>query len=283
MAMFLIAGSFRATGAQPDGDSIHFTPDDPRKWDLITGTQVKRNASGAAQLRMDAIDALETHYGAPRTHQPLTLAHAAAGELLNWLGFSKVVRGQDETVKSSTPETVAGYILTRSADLYGRCICFVGRGAPPQEDGSSFFVDVDALRTTANHHLIQQGLAYPTYYRALFPDLRNEFTAVAKHARDARSGVWAGDETTSGFAVTGLDALENDIVILPKLFRRLVDYLHLGNDSMAGFPAFLAQAADKFFILSTGHSTTGLDVVVEVTGNTIKMTRPIEDLVFDEK
>ena len=72
MAMFLIAGSFRITGAQPDGDSIRFTPDDPAKWDLITGpNRVKRNASGAAQLRLDAIDALETHYGTPRTHQPL--------------------------------------------------------------------------------------------------------------------------------------------------------------------------------------------------------------------
>jgi len=79
MAMFLIAGSFRITGAQPDGDSIRFTPDDPPKWDLITGpNKVKRNASGAAQLRLDAIDALETHYGSPRTHQPLGLAHAAA-------------------------------------------------------------------------------------------------------------------------------------------------------------------------------------------------------------
>jgi hypothetical protein len=39
---------------------------------------------------------------------------------------------------------------------------------------------------------------------------------------------------------------------------------------------FLDQAADKFFILSTGHSTTGLDVIVEITGNNVKMTRPIE-------
>ena len=68
----------------------------------------------------------------------------------------------------------------------------------------------------------------------------------------------------------------------PREFRR-ADYLHLGDDSVAGFPAFLDQAADKFFILSTGHSTTGLDEVVEVTGNNVKMTRPIEDLVFDEK
>ena len=31
MAMFFIAGSFRITGAQPDGDSIRFTPNDPAK------------------------------------------------------------------------------------------------------------------------------------------------------------------------------------------------------------------------------------------------------------
>jgi hypothetical protein len=283
MAMFLIAGSFRITGAQPDGVSIRFTPNDPAQWDLITGTRVKRDASGAAELRLDAIDALETHYSTPRAHQPLVLARAAADELLDWLGFSKVVRGQDETVTSSTPDTVAGYIFTRAADLYGRCIALVGRGDPPHDDGTSVFVDVDVLRTTANHHLMTQGVVYPTYYRGLFPDLRNELTAAAKRARDSGQGVWHSDQTTTGFDVTGLDALEDDIVILPKLFRRLVDYIHLGDNSMAGFPAFLDQAADKFFILSTGHSASGLDEVVNVTGNTVKMSHPIEDLVFDEK
>jgi len=48
--------------------------------------------------------------------------------------------------------------------------------------------------------------------------------------------VWASDETTKGFDVTGLEVLQDDIVIVPKLFRRLVDYLHLGDDSMTGFP-----------------------------------------------
>jgi hypothetical protein len=83
------------------------------------------------------------------------------------------------------------------------------------------------LKTTANHHLISTGLAYPTYYRALFPDLRRELTAAAKQARDSGLGVWASDATTAGFDVTGLDVLQDDIVIVPKLFRRLVEYLHL--------------------------------------------------------
>ena len=284
MGMVVIAGTFTVQGAQPDGDSVRFTPDDPTQWDLITGTnRVKRNALGAAQLRLDAVDALETHYGSPRTHQPLDLAHAAAEELLTWLGFTNVVRGQNETITSSTPATVAGHIFTRSADVYGRCVALVGRGSAPAASGSDFFVDVDVLTTTANHELISTGLAYPTYYRALFPDLREEFTAAAKGARDDGLGIWPQDQTTSGATITDLDVLQDSVVILPKLFRRLVDYLHLGDPSLAGFPAFLDQAADRFFILSTGHSTTGLDEIVDVDGDTVRMTHPAEDLVFDEK
>lgn len=282
--MVVIAGAFTVQGAQPDGDSVRFTPHDPAQWDLITGSnKVKRNASGAAQLRLDAIDALETHYGSLRAHQPQTFAHAAADELLTWLGFTNVVRGQNETITSSTPATVDGHIFTRSADVYGRCIALVGRGPAPQASGSKFFVDVDVLTTTANYDLISQGLAYPTFYRALFPDLRREFTAAATRARDDGLGLWPQDLTTSGATITGLDDLQDTVVILPKLFRRLVDYLHLGDPSLAGFPAFLDQAADRFFILSTGHSTTGLDEVVDVRGDVVRMTHPAEDLVFDEK
>ena len=83
-------------------------------------------------------------------------------------------------------------------------IALVGRGDPPRDDGASVFVDVDVLRTTANHHLITQGVVYPTYYRALFPDLRNEFTAAAQQARDSGLGVWASDATTTGSMSPGL-------------------------------------------------------------------------------
>ncbi|MFD6223363.1 hypothetical protein [Nocardia asteroides] len=48
-------------------------------------------------------------------------------------------------------------------------------------------------------------------------------------------------------------------------------------------PAFLARAADRFFILSTGHSTTGLDAITVIDGRTVRLTHPPADLVFDEK
>lgn len=54
MSMLLIKGSFQITGGQPDGDSVHFTPDNPAEWNLVGGThRVKHNGSGRSQLRLD--------------------------------------------------------------------------------------------------------------------------------------------------------------------------------------------------------------------------------------
>jgi hypothetical protein len=55
-------------------------------------------------------------------------------------------------------------------------------------------------------------------------------------------------------------------------FRRLVDYLHLGDDSMAGFPAFLDQAADKSDgrrSRSRGHSHTAHAAVERLSGHPV--------------
>ncbi|WP_181698028.1 nuclease [Nocardia sp. GTS18] len=289
MPFLLISGVFVAKGAAPDGDSVRFRPDDPALWDRVGGPhRVKRNASGAAQLRLDGIDSLETHYTprhGTRTHQPLPLARAAADELLAWLGFTGVVRNDSETVTSADQAEVPGFILTRGADLHGRCVAFAGRGPAPGSSGAELFVDVALLRLTLNHHQLATGLAYPTFYRSLFPALRAEFTAVSEAAAAGSLGVWAADATTTGAAITSPSSLSDDIVVLPKLFRRLADYLELGDGdlSLDGFPAFLAQAADRFFIISTGHSTTGLDAITVIDGSTVRLTHPPTDLVFDEK
>lgn len=287
MPLLLIKGSYQVIGARPDGDTVHFTPDDPTEWDLVGGIhRVEHNASGKAWLRLDAIDALETHYSrtGPEVHQPLTYGHAAQDELLSWLGFTNVQRAPDEKVTASTPTSVPGWILTRGAGKDHRCIALAGRGTPPGTSGTEIFVDVPMLKTTVNHHLLPAGLAYPTYYRNLFPDLRDELTAAVHQAQATTpaKGLWPKDVTLSGATVTGMVSVTDHVVILPKLFRRLVDYLNLGDPDLGGFPAFLDQAQDKFWIRSTGQFTTGLDAVVEVINSKVRMAHPAEDLVFEE-
>jgi endonuclease YncB( thermonuclease family) len=289
MPMLVIKGNYRIVGASPDGDSVRFYPDDPDQWDLLRGRRVRRNRSGGAQLRLDGIDTLETHYRPPRgpeLHQPAPFADKAAAELLSWLGFTDVQRNANGIVTSSDPESRPGYILTRSADVNGRCVALAGRGTDaPGSSGRFITVTVDHLRQTANHHQLAEGLAYPTFYRKLFVDLREEMTAAAQQARQAGKGLWSKDQTQSGVKVQGISTLTDHAVLWPKLFRRLTDYLQLndGDPSLEGFPDYLEQRGDRLFILSTGQ-WTGLDTVVDVTnGNTVRVTHAPEDLVFDEK
>jgi hypothetical protein len=286
--MLCLAGTYRILSTEPDGDSIRFYPDDPSAWTRVPGPNaVRTNAGGGAQLRLDAIDALETHYspqGGGPLHQPVGLAHAARDELVRWLGFKDVQR-DGETVTAATPAQLPGYVLTQGADKYGRCVALAGRGDAPATSGDQLRVGVTHLRRTANHRLVATGLAYPTYYLKLFPDLRAELTKQAHAARDASppKGVHAADRTQKGVNVESLATLTDDAVILPKLFRRLVDYLHLNGDdpSLAGFKAYLAQRDDAVFILTTGHYT-GFDFVVDVKGQVVRLTTEPENLVFQE-
>src|SRR3954471_21101781 len=120
MPMLCLAGAFHVVGGPPDGDVIRFPPNDPGAWAKVPGPNaVRRNVSGAAQLRLDGIDALETHYTPPggggMVHQPLALANGAAAGLLDWLGFRDVVR-EGETVTGVQEDDQPGFLLTRGAD-----------------------------------------------------------------------------------------------------------------------------------------------------------------------
>lgn len=286
MPMLLVKGFYDVKGSQPDGDTVHFTADDPAEWDLVGsggGRAVDHNVAGRATLRLDAVDALETHYGPSRVHQPLQFAHAARDELLTWLGFTDVQRDSSESVIATTPDAVPGYVLSRGADVHGRCVALAGRGTPPGTSGLEIDVDVPLLRTTANHRLLAAGLVFPTFYRGLPTSLRTELTAAAQEAREAGRGLWPSDATATGAKITGLASLTDDVVILPKLFRRLVDYLGLETMPLACFSAYLAGVRDHYSVLSTGERQVGLNRVVEVrTDHTVRMTHPPEDLLFDE-
>lgn len=285
MPLSIIKGHYRIAHSEPDGDSIHFYPQNRRAFRTLH--LPARIHNGAVQLRLDAIDALETHY-APRTrgsflqHQPLDLAHGARDQLLSLLDFTDV-RLDGEMVRSSTPAQTEGYILTRFADTYGRPVSFAYAGRSEHEDLSAVHVDEQLLAASVNYQLVARGLVYPTYYSKLYPELRRSLTEAVAQARKDKAGVWSADATTNGATISNFDELDNQLVILPKLFRRLVDYLALGGGSasLSDFVEFLAARDDRLIVLSDQH-VTGLDNITEVEGQTVRLTHPPEDLVFLE-
>jgi len=87
MPFTLIRGTYHVRGYQPDGDSVRFGPLDDTHWRRLRG-RVALNARGHAQLRLEAIDTLETHFLGQ--HQPLGLATKALDFLLHELGIAQI-------------------------------------------------------------------------------------------------------------------------------------------------------------------------------------------------
>ena len=278
MPFHIIKGTFHVTGYSPDGDSVRFKANNVANWNLLAGPPAKRNARDHVQLRLEAIDTLETHF--QNAHQPLELAERALESLLDLLGIADVEWNDHRTQIVQASDGTAGYILSRIVEPNRRPVSFVFAGDAPEADGSSVFVDVSRVRESVNYKQTTSGMAYVTYYEGLFPDLRNAFTAAAHEARQASRGVYALDRTNAGFVVNGLQSLEEEHVILPKLFRRLAAYLE-GGGSVAGFKHHLADLAERVFIISTAHATH-FDTVVKVdaASSTVRMTQPPDNLIF---
>ena len=103
MAFTWIRGRLVVVGYSPDGDSVRFVPDElatVRR--LENGRRVRPSErDGSIQLRLDAIDAPETHY----QDQAQPLADEARATLLEAVGFSGVRVDDDGTVTASTPDS----------------------------------------------------------------------------------------------------------------------------------------------------------------------------------
>lgn len=279
MSFYFIRGTFHVVNYSPDGDSVRFKADNPNNWHLLEGNSVALNGNGHAQLRLEAIDTLETHYQS--FHQPLDLALGATEFLLAELGIMNVQWNAEHTRILQANDGTAGYIIARAVEKNHRPISFVFADDDSTEvDWSPIILTPDRLKSSLNYKSIEAGMAYPTYYQGLFPDLRETLTRGAATARAAQNGIWKSDLTTAGFSVPDIKTLEDNRVIMPKLFRRLAEYLE-GGGAVEGFKNYLETLHEGITIISNTHFTH-FDTVVEVNGNDVRMTEPPENLIFAE-
>ena len=71
MEYYLIKGRFRVVGYSPDGDSLKFEANNKRIWNKVHSSYKDEfeakllDGNGIVQLRLQGIDALETHYSSP--------------------------------------------------------------------------------------------------------------------------------------------------------------------------------------------------------------------------
>jgi endonuclease YncB( thermonuclease family) len=284
MPFRVITGTFHATGYAPDGDSLRFQPDDPSRLFELDGPPPKLNGRGHVQLRIEGIDALETHYstrGGGTLRQPTRHAFAAMERLLGFAGIENVVWNERRSAVVSADDGTPGFILSRAVEKNRRPVAFVFAGEAPDEDGEEVFLDAGLLRDSFNHLALREGLAYATYYSGLFHDLRDEMTAAVAAAREEGLGLYADDVTTTGFDLRTIGQLTDDLVIMPKLFRRLAEYF-VSAGTAVGFREALAENEEPVLEIATANFTHFDTFVEQEEGSSeIRLTVRPEDLVFD--
>jgi endonuclease YncB( thermonuclease family) len=231
-----IKGKFVIVGKEPDGDSIRFIADDLTLFnDLHRSYRIKPSRTdGSVQLRLEAIDAPETHYG--RFAQPM--GDTARDALLKDTGFTGVNFGgkSGNLVTASVPESIPGLILTKGVDANGRPVSYIitDKDSLNLSQARWHFVGKSILKKTANWFLLANGYAYLTVYTSTPALHRRLFRKLAMSARTENKGVWQTDDT-SLFTLETYDSIGPEgNLILPKLFRRCTDFLKAKEQGFIG-------------------------------------------------
>lgn len=289
-AFLAIHGKLVINGYEPDGDSVRFIAADPDLFHrLHRGYRIRRSRrDGSVQLRLEAVDAPELHYGTAA--QPL--GDVARDALLEWIGFHDVAYERGTTkVTGTTPESVPAVILTKASDPNGRPVSYlvVGEDETPP-DGRWTIVGTDLLDRTINVRALNEATAYPTFYTSTPVDHVAHLRALAGKARADERGVWREDRT-GGFRLTDQDSIgPHGQLILPKLFRRATDYL---KSVAAGFQGnlgdwLLANADtptrnENDTVVLPGGIEVHLSDLLRQQNDQIAVTADITEIVFVEK
>lgn len=182
----LIKGTYHVVGHSPDGDSIKFKANNPAHWQKINTEnrdvfeQALITNAGVVTLRLQGVDALETHYAPPKPSapddvkgkvsptlkeppylslsQPPALGKLAAEQFLKLLGFTEarwrttprgsyiteariMVNNVSTVIKEQWKDGVPGTIVTGDVEKNGRPIAWVFPGDAPLADGSTISTD----------------------------------------------------------------------------------------------------------------------------------------------
>jgi hypothetical protein len=284
-------GTVTIMGKSPDGDSIRFTPDDiDTLRGLPNGDRIRPATDGSVQLRLDAIDAPETHYAGQ--HQPF--AAAARDELVGFAGFTGVRYDSSGIVVAGEPEERTALIAAKLVETHGRPVCYLFTNLraldPPLPWSEGQIVDLDDTRVdqTVNAHMVRTGRAYTTVYSSTPPALREWFTDLARRSQSTAASVWA-DDHSHGFDLVDRSSIgEQGVLILPKLFRRATDYLTARQHGFTGtFRDWIETAtsggsSEDDEVEVKGRRTT-LSELIHVHGPRVALDADLLDLVFIEK
>ncbi len=274
----IVAGAFHVKGFQPDGDSIRFQANKPEHWDFFEWETEIAKASKKKQLRVESIDALETHYEG--YHQSRAFAIAALESLLDMLNIKSVTYSLSVTQIVDADDGKPGFIASASTDRFGRPVSYLFPKNAKLTDGAIMDSTTLPIEDSLNFQLAREGLVYPTFYTTTDRVFAEKIRAVVTRARKTKRGIWSIDRTPD-FTLLDMRTLQEDVLIMPKLFRRLVSFFDNYSD-FGKLEEYMTKQRDNL-VLWDGTKKRSLADLMKITGRRLQMKTPVEDILFSPK
>lgn len=276
----VIAGTFHVKGFSPDGDSIRFQAKDQSHWEFFTwkGDAAAKKGDKRKQLRVESIDALETHYEG--YHQPRTFALAALESLLEMVDIKNVIYSLSQTKIVDADDGKSGFIASASIDPFGRPVSYLFPKSANLTDGAIMDSNSLPIEDSLNFELAREGLVYPTFYIGTDRAFAEKIRAVVARARKTKRGIWSIDRT-SDFTLYDIRTLQEDILLVPKLFRRLVKFFD-NNSDFGMLSDYMKRQKDKLELWD-GTKRDSLADLMKISGRRIQLKTPPEDILFNPK
>jgi hypothetical protein len=136
------------------------------------------------------------------------------------------------------------------------------------------------VEDSINFQLAREGLVYPTFYTTTDRVFAEKIRAVISRARKTKRGIWSIDRTMD-FSLWDVRTLQEDILILPKLFRRLISFIDCYAD-YDKLEDFMRKQRDNLQLWD-GTKKKSLADLMSFSGRRIQMKTPVEDILFAPK
>ena len=270
----VIKGTFHVKGYQPDGDSIRFRADNDALWSFFPNADKDKKR----QLRIEAIDALETHYEG--YHQPMPFAIGALEKMLSLIGIKNVKYSLSVSHIVDADDETPGFIASATMDRFSRPISFLFPADASLSDGAEVDISQLPLEQSVNYLLLREGLVYPTFYTSTEPIVLDKFRTATQRAKIGGRGLWAIDRTPD-FTIWDTRTIQNDITILPKLFRRLVGFFDRYQD-FKELTDYMVRQKDDLQLVNNPQPRS-LASLMSIKGRRLKLKVPVEDILFSPK
>ena len=262
----------------------------------VKGKAVITATTGRLKVRFQAIDAPELHYTLSNLPAGLTTAQKAAIKAINRefrQFFGETAADKLRALLAQTGKQVIPCTVTTAVDSPGEVFDMFGRFI------GDIHVKIGGKGINLNQWMVEQGWAFPTFYSSMSATEINTFLTATQKGAQQINRIWKHLQKSIGvlnqtliFRGTGVTpnpAQDIGPVLMPKLFRRLVDWtvLNKAGVSADSFHTFLGKKKDDCFLtkdfLLQGATAAPIHFLDEFVQPNGKITIKPQDLVFREK